>query len=261
MLKVVRKMRCWMGRKSQRAGRAPLPSPSVEEVFTFIHANNLWSDPESVSGSGSTLEQTRVLRRRLPRLLRDLDVQTVLDIPCGDFNWLREVDLGVRDYLGADIVAALTDANQARYGVTAPGRSIRFAKLDLLTSPLPRADLVLCRDCLVHFAVRHVWQALGQIKRSGAKYFLTTTFAASGDNCDIATGGWRPLNLEAPPYCLPAPLRRIREQCTESNGKYADKALGLWRVAELPASETSVTSGLSVGSEDSTHPTVETSEV
>jgi SAM-dependent methyltransferase len=235
MIKALRKVQRWLNRQLGREHRPWLRQPSVEGVFTFIHTHNVWNDPESTSGVGSTLALTRVLRRRLPKLLHDLRIESVLDIPCGDFNWLREVDLGVRDYVGADIVAALIETNQARYTVVQPKRSIRFAKLDLLTSPLPRADLVLCRDCLVHFTTRHVWQALGQIKRSRASYLLTTTYPESRNDRNIATGEWQPLNLEAPPFSLPAPRLRIHEDSPMRKGKYADKALGLWSVASLPA--------------------------
>src|SRR5437660_1775959 len=37
-----------------------------------------------------------------------------------------------------------------------------------------------------------------------------------------------------PPVALPEPLEVIVEGCTEVGGAYADKALGLWRVADLP---------------------------
>jgi hypothetical protein len=50
----------------------------------------------------------------------------------------------------------------------------------------------------------------------------------------IADGDWRPLNLQRPPFGLPAPHRIIVEGCTEEGGAYRDKALGLWRIAELP---------------------------
>jgi hypothetical protein len=234
MLKAVHKLRRWCAKKLGRRQPTRTQHISVEGIFTHIHANNRWKDPESASGSGSTLAQTRVLRERLPRLFKDLGVASVLDIPCGDFHWLSQADLGVREYIGADIVPTLVEANQARHGLATDRRSVHFAKLDLLTSLLPRTDLILCRDCLVHFADCHVKQALTQVKRSGATYLLTTTFTSRRNDRDIVTGQWRPLNLEAPPFGLPAPMLRIDEQCSEADGRYADKALGLWRVADLP---------------------------
>jgi hypothetical protein len=43
------------------------------------------------------------------------------------------------------------------------------------------------------------------------------------------------LNLERPPFDLPPPAEVIVEGWTEAAGAYADKALGLWPVASLPA--------------------------
>jgi hypothetical protein len=48
-------------------------------------------------------------------------------------------------------------------------------------------------------------------------------------------GQFRPLNLEAPPMSLPAPMLMINEGCTEGDGKYQDKSLGLWRMLDIRA--------------------------
>ena len=77
-------------------------------------------------------------------------------------------------------------------------------------------------------------QALENIKRSGSKYFMTTTFPGEETNANIDTGGWRPLNLEKPPFQFPPPLYLLNEQCTEMDGAFADKSMGVWEVGMLP---------------------------
>ena len=201
----------------------------TEEVFTHIFRRNYWGGAASRSGSGSDLVQARVLVRELPALLRELGVRTMLDIPCGDFEWMRQTDLTGVAYIGADIVADLVARDQREYA--APGRE--FRQLDLLRDALPPVDLVLCRDCLVHLSLRDIQQALANIGASGARYLLTTTFTSRRHNSDIATGQWRPINLQAPPFSLPTPLRLIDEQCVEEDGSYQDKSLGLWDVATV----------------------------
>ncbi len=240
MLKMVRKVKRWLSHRMVGSKKPWLDQlsaagkPSAEQVFTHIYANNVWGDAESASGVGSNLEQTRLLRAKLPVLLRELGVQRLLDIPCGDFHWLSRVDLGVASYLGADIVAALVAANQARHGRDEPGRSIAFTAMDLLAGPLPCVDLVLCRDCLVHLSNDDVRQALRQIKRSGSTHLLTTTYPTRANDKDIRTGEWRPLNLQAAPFALPTPAAAMLEGCTERNGRFPDKTLALWRTADLP---------------------------
>lgn len=209
---------------------AALSELSLEERFARIYQTNLWFDSESRSGTGSSLDSTAVLRTSLPPLLRGLNVGRLLDVPCGDFNWMRHVDLSGIEYIGGDIVDSLIKVNRERYGSTA--RS--FVKVDITSGPLPSADAILCRDCLVHLSFANISAAFRTMKGSGAEYLLTTTFLDRQINKDVVDGDWRPLNLEQSPFLLPAPHSVIVEECEEEGGAYADKALGVWRVADLP---------------------------
>jgi hypothetical protein len=40
-------------------------------------------------------------------LLRQFEIHSLLDLPCGDFNWMQHVDLQGIKYTGGDIVEAL----------------------------------------------------------------------------------------------------------------------------------------------------------
>ncbi len=199
-------------------------------IFGDIYRGSRFGGTESASGPGSSVEQTRTLVTQLPMVLRSLGVRTLLDLPCGDFHWMRTVDLTGMQYIGGDIVPEMIAANQRDYGCE--GRVFRH--LDLLTDPLPAADLLLCRDCLVHFPFADAHRALANIKRSSITWLLTTTFPGRARNVEGVMGRWRPLNLQQPPFCFPMPQRVLVEGCTENGGAYADKALGLWRVADLP---------------------------
>ncbi|WP_184574239.1 class I SAM-dependent methyltransferase [Streptomyces zagrosensis] len=194
----------------------------------------------SRSGSGSNLVQTAALRRELPGLLSQLSVRSLLDIPCGDFYWMSQVELGVNSYLGADVVPEVIEQNQRRFA--RPGRDFRV--LDITRSRIPQVDLIFSRNCLVHFSNADVWAALENIKRSRSTYFATTTFTSrAGNAADIETGGWRCLNLRRAPFSLPSPLHLIDENCTEvyvsgEGGaevvhRFADKSIGVWRTADL----------------------------
>jgi SAM-dependent methyltransferase len=209
---------------------AALSGLSLEERFAHIYKTNLWSDSESRSGPGSSLDATETLRTALPPLLRGLNTQRLLDVPCGEFNWMSQVDLSGIEYIGGDIVESIVDANRRRYESAAR----KFVKVDLTSGPLPQADTILCRDCLVHFSFDNIVAAFRRMRASGAEYVLTTTFLDWQINKDIVDGDWRPLNLERRPFLLPAPLNVIVEECPEEGGAYADKALAVWRVSELP---------------------------
>ena len=75
--------------------------------------------------------------------------------------------------------------------------------------------------------------ALNNLCSSKSKYLLTTTFTERTVNIDITTGEWRVLNLETSPFMLPRPLKIINEKCMENEGDYTDKALGLWKIADI----------------------------
>jgi len=198
---------------------------SRENVFRDIYAQNLWGDQESVSGPGSNLERTSAFRAELPPLLKAIGVRTLLDAPCGDFNWMKEVELEVDRYIGVDIVPELVEQNQRRYGTAA--RS--FLHRDLILDQMPFADAILCRDGLVHFPLADIRAALRNFKRSGACYLLTTTFTGVYANREIRTGEWRPINLQRPPFNFPPPLWLIDEKRRAADG-FSDKCLGLWRL-------------------------------
>jgi hypothetical protein len=202
------------------------------ERFQRIFNDNLWGNNESVSGEGSNLSRTAVVRAKLPGLLTRHGVRSILDAPCGDFFWMKAVDLGGIDYTGVDIVPEIIARDVEQYG--GPGR--RFILGDLVEDALPQADLILCRDCLVHLPYAETRKTLENFRRSGATWLLTTTFTGPRDNRDIELGDWRPINLERPPYRFPPAVDLINEESDEVDeelGAFPDKSLGLWRLADL----------------------------
>ncbi len=210
------------------AWKLSLIGRSPRNVFRTMYAWKIWGGNESRSGGGSGLAQTKQIRKHLPILINALGVSKLLDAPCGDFHWMREVELEVDEYIGADIVEEVVADNARKYAH--PTR--RFVVLDIIKDPLPAADLILCRDCLVHLSFRDATRAIANFKQSESKYLLTTTFAERNHNQNIQTGEWRPLNLQKTPFNFPEPIRLIKEDCTVEHD--SDKCLGLWRIADLP---------------------------
>lgn len=205
--------------------------PDVCEDIFATHAElyRQYRD-ESLSGPGSGVAQTQELRERLPLLIASLGIQTLLDAPCGDVNWMRHVNLGETEYIGVDINREIIATNQWLYA--SPLR--RFQRTDLIHEQLPCADAILCRDLLPHLPFDHIIRTIENFKSSGATYMITTTFTNVRPNHDILTGEWRPVNLTLPPFNFPPPMRLISEKCTEGNGAFSDKSLGLWCLADLP---------------------------
>ena len=201
----------------------------MRRIFSGIHAERAWGDCESASGPGSTRERAAGFLPDLIALVRTLRVSTLLDAPCGDFNWAEPLSDCVDEYVGVDIVPALIEANRRR--CSSPRR--RFLCRDIIRQRLPPADLVLCRDALVHLKTSDILKALANLRRTGAEHLIVTTFVGDRPNPDIVNGQWRPLNLQRPPFSFPRPLALVDEQCHHTGGIYADKRLGLWRFNDL----------------------------
>ena len=206
--------------REARAGRRY----ATADAFRLIYQSNHWGASER-SGAGAAFDQAATVLSQLEAIVQELDVRTMLDVPCGDFAWMRHLRADVR-YIGGDVLPELVDANERQFG----GPTRRFMTIDILQDELPAADLLLCRDCLVHFSFDDIRAALRNIARSDCQWLLTTTFPECDRNDDIVTGDWRPLNLERPPFNLPPPDRMINERCTEGGNTFADKSLGLWRL-------------------------------
>jgi len=154
-------------------------------------------------------------------------VQSILDAPCGDANWIREIITGIA-YTGIDIVPSLIEQNIHQW---TGNDAHRFTVADITVDPLPKADLILCRDCLVHLSFAHIDAAVANFRASGARWLLTTTFPLIEENNDCEDGDWRALNLTLPPFCWPQPQMLISESCLEAHGTWHDKSLGLWPLA------------------------------
>jgi Methyltransferase domain len=194
---------------------------SREAVFSEIYYANAFGGTESISGPGSSLEQTEAIRQEIPKIIEELNVKSLLDAACGDFHWMKEMNLHIDKYIGVDIVPDLIESNREKY--SSDGKE--FVILDIVKSCLPSVDLILCRDCLIHLSFKDIFSTVENFCRSNSKYLFTTTFIKQLNNVDIKTGRVRPINLSLPPLNFREPLRIINEQCTEQNRKYSDKCL------------------------------------
>ena len=203
---------------------------TTQEIFTTIYNDNHWKSNESISGGGSELEQTNTVIKEINIILKSYSIKSILDIPCGDFNWMRFVDLAETKYIGADIVDKLILNNSNSYSIN---EQIDFKVINLITDKLPKVDLVITRDCLVHLSFKDIFTSIANIKNSKSKYLLTTTFTNRQNNIDIITGSWRTLNLEIAPFNFPKPIALFIENCTEDNGNFSDKAMALYNIEDI----------------------------
>jgi SAM-dependent methyltransferase len=202
------------------------PFMSDSAIFADIYKKKIWHNYGSVSGDGSTSEMTNVLVEKLSILLKKYKIKSILDIPCGDFSWMNNVEMDGIKYIGADIVPELIENNSVKF---ANRKNCEFRTIDLCSDSLPEVDMIFCRDCLVHLSNKNIFRALENIQKSRAKYIMLTTFPDHNSNFNMLTGAWRPINFEKKPFNLPAPLEILNENFTLRNARFTDKSMGLWR--------------------------------
>ena len=204
--------------------------PEGQDFFTHVYWDGKRRNLESLSGVGSTLVQTSKIRKKLPILLSDFNITSIIDAPCGDLNWMIEI---INDYqgkyLGIDIVHPLIKDLSRRYA----NDRISFESHDLLSVVLPPADLLITRDFLFHLSFEDINKFLINFKKSDIKYLLTTSHHL--DHChvnkDIKTGDFRTIDLFKKPFLFPL-------QFVHSFEDYVDpeppRSMFLWRNEDLP---------------------------
>jgi SAM-dependent methyltransferase len=214
--------------------------PSLEEVFTDIYKNRKWSSTESASGTGSELKATVNIRKQIPIVFKKYGIKRILDIGCGDVNWMKTLFYDFEFYLGIDVVKVVINRNRKLYG----SDKILFKQAIITNSEFSfykelnsyDFDVVILNDVLVHLSFEDIKIVLEKLKQSTVKYILTTTFLDYENNRDIPSGRWRPLNLMREPFDFPRPLEVIdntdelvvNDPADVKKKTGAGKSLALW---------------------------------
>jgi len=194
---------------------------------------------ESVSGVGSTLESTKAIRLALPGIFKRYQIQSILDLGCGDWNWMKLVDLSGIKYVGWDVVPAQIEANKLAFpdhrfvDCKRTSSLHRFEVGDAISDPVPKVDLILCRDLLFHLTNEQIGRVLENVRVSGSKRLLTTFFPQVVTNTDVRIGKWPPwraINLCAYPFNLPPPVEVVEEGDSQA---CRGRIMGLFNVGSM----------------------------
>lgn len=212
-----------------------------KSYFQSVYQNNLWNGRESRSGQGSDLASVDTIIEHIPKILQKYKISSFLDVPCGDFNWMREIDFGSTIYIGGDIVPDIIENNNNQYS-----SDMRiFNVIDIMLDPLPSVDIIFVRDCFIHFSTDFVMQSIVNISRSSIKYLCVTHDLDKGRYPDgknielgVVDGGvhyyFRPLNFELPPFSFPPPIDYIPEPEIRNmaGGKFV---MAIWEMSQVRA--------------------------
>jgi len=171
---------------------------SLTNTFNHIYAEGIWGRDDTgkgTSGSGSTLEITREYRAYVEDFVKKHAVKSVVDAGCGDWSFSSTMDWADASYLGVDIASDIVDADRKKY----QRDKVRFQVGDI-TEELPAADLLISKDVLQHLSNRLVQKFIdNNLKKRKYRWVILTNDRGSG-NPDVTPGGYRAIDLAAPPF-------------------------------------------------------------
>lgn len=170
----------------------------LTNTFNRIYAEGTWGRDvagKGTSGTGSTLEITREYRAYVEDFMKKHNVKSVVDAGCGDWSFSSAIDWGDASYLGIDIASDVIAAVRNKHE---KGR-VTFLAGDI-TDELPAADLLISKDVLQHLSNELVQKFIRNNLRKGKYKWVILTNDRGSENRDVASGGYRAIDLAAPPF-------------------------------------------------------------
>lgn len=155
-------------------------------------------------GPGAEEAHTVNFRKRYPEIIEKYGIKSVNDAGCG-LGWVK--DAADIDYKGFDILK--------RENATI---------LDFTDEIMPEADLIVCRDVLLHLPSPLVLKAIENFRKS-SKYLLASShYDADNEKLPEEMGGYNSLiSLVDAPFNLGEPLEKIEEPMD-------NRFMGLWKL-------------------------------
>jgi SAM-dependent methyltransferase len=170
----------------------------LTNTFNRIYAEGVWgrdSSGKGVSGTGSTLEITREYRAYIEDFMKKQGIRSVVDAGCGDWSFSSAMNWRDASYLGVDIASDVIAAVRNKH----EKGTIKFQVGDI-TDELPAADLLISKDVLQHLSNDLVHRFIRNNLKKGKYKWAILTNDRGRENRDVAIGGYRAIDLAAPPF-------------------------------------------------------------
>jgi SAM-dependent methyltransferase len=180
------------------------------DVFDKIYEHSYWGKG---SGGGSSPEATQPYKVFLEDFIRQHEIKSVVDLGCGDWQFSQFLDFGGATYIGIDASKRVIANNQQAFLRS----GVSFVNLPSDCNDIPSADLLVCKDVLMHLSTKEVQDIVSILPNF--KYALITNdvpcLSAFGEiilrlrrpfwpvvNREIKTGDYRTLDPTQRPFNL-----------------------------------------------------------
>ena len=179
-------------------------------------------DIQQISASGQGSDRGKATITSMKVIIDTIikyKVRSMIDIPCGDVNWIFDSLLTdtLPVYIGLDISLGVIEVNQQRFW---HHRNKHFYFWDATLCELPKfryvsssssssgqelqsVDLVHVRDVIQHMTLEQGVAYFCNVFKSGPKVLITTTFPDSKVNHGAKEGGFYENNLQLEPFSFP----------------------------------------------------------
>jgi hypothetical protein len=161
------------------------------------------------SGPGSTVTYTINCRKILYKLIKQYNVSSMLDAPCGAMAWMpillanlsNETNKTFR-YHGVDVVESVVNSSRSRFSNRSD--EWQFSTVDFTQHSLPaNYELIFSRDALQHLPMEKVVNALRMFSLvPGARFLLVGSYVKDSMNRNIGAGDYFSIDLTRPPFNL-----------------------------------------------------------
>jgi hypothetical protein len=179
----------------------------LKDKFSNIYEKNLWGEPNSIPGrknqkfySGGGTDPENDLNNQYVNLIQSYvsrpDVNTVIEIGCGDWEVSSRIDWSSVKYTGYDVVPDLLDYNRSTYG----SNNIEFVCDDPIGTNVIKADLLIMKDVIQHLPASFSKKFIKSIPTNFKYNIVTNDMGLT--NLEIEFGGYCANNFNAGPFFM-----------------------------------------------------------
>ena len=141
-----------------------------KQIFTNIYDKNIWGNS---SGKGSSIEYNKKYIEYLEKIIKEKNINSILDLGCGDWNFSKIINYDNINYLGIDCVDKVIKSNIENY----KKNNINFICDDIYNLDnffKNEIDLVIIKDVLQHLSDEEIELFLNKLLEKNFKYLLIT---------------------------------------------------------------------------------------
>jgi hypothetical protein len=177
-------------------------------AFEDIYKNNKWGDPSSIinrknkkyySGGGTDPDNDKnntYINLIQSYVDRD-DVNTVIEIGCGDWEVSSRINWTSVKYTGYDVVDELIQYNIDTYS----NESVKFiCDSNIIVENILKADLLIVKDVFQHLPLSFYENFIKDITKNFKYNIITNDYAYNNLNIDF--GGYTGNNFSSSPFFL-----------------------------------------------------------